>query len=629
MVRRLLGMTVTSVAMLLSPAADASHQGAARVVVLNGSDPNLPAFISIDQAMRADLTAPGRPPVEIFSETLDMMRFPGADFEAEMMALLRKKYGRHPIDAVVAVAPAALDFAERHRQELWPRAAIVFHSVPDEVLRARPAARGTVGVLVHHDVSGTLDLALRLRPQTRRVVVVSGVGDFDRMMREIAQNQLSAYETRLTVEHWSGGAFGEVKAAIGKLPPDAVVIYLSIFRDGNGQTFVPRSALTELSAASSVPVFGAVESFVGKGIAAGSVDSLEARGRRAAVLVREALAAARTGVLPVSPAPTSICSADARELRRWNLDADLLPDGCRVVNVEVSPWIRYRWQIVTGLAIIVSQFALIAALLFQRRRRLRAEDEVQATRADLVHATRLATMGELTASIAHEIKQPLSAILTNADTAELLLESENPSLEEVQQILAEIRRDDFRACEVISRLRDLLGKHEMRRLPIDLNDTIAEALQILAPEARRRGVAVTASRVPVPPVSADRVHIQQVVVNLVLNALDAVTSANGSERRVIVRVGRASDGAEVSVEDNGPGIDPSIKTRLFESFATTKSTGMGLGLSIARSIVEAHGGRIWAENTGGGAIFRFVLPVAAGDVKREGAGAAAAFEGSA
>jgi len=228
----------------------------------------------------------------------------------------------------------------------------------------------------------------------------------------------------------------------------------------------------------------------------------------------------------------------------------------------------------------------------------------------LAHAARLASMGEITASIAHEIKQPLSAILAHADTAELLLDAETPPLGEIQRILGEIRRDDVRASDVITRLRDLLGKHTIERRPLDLNAAIGDALRVVDAEAQRRDVTIATEFAPMlPPIVGDRVHLQQVVLNLVLNAMDAVAEVEAGARRIVVGTWILSNGVEIRVADNGSGIDPAIASQLFESFATTKTHGLGLGLSIARTIVEAHGGTIdVAAGEPGRTIVRVVLP---------------------
>jgi PAS domain S-box-containing protein len=239
--------------------------------------------------------------------------------------------------------------------------------------------------------------------------------------------------------------------------------------------------------------------------------------------------------------------------------------------------------------------------------------QIEEARRELAHAARLAMVGELTASIAHEINQPLGAILSNADAAEMLLESSPAPLEEVRQILADIRKDDVRASEVIRRLRALLHKREMEAQPVDLNDTIQEVLRLVRGEAGRRVVAVEANlATDLPLVRGDKVHLQQVLLNLLLNGMEAMADAPGV-RRITVRSSVDGNGlVEIAVSDTGPGIGADQLPRLFDPFFSTKKEGMGLGLSIARSLVEAHGGRIWAgDNPDRGVTFRFTLPTRA------------------
>jgi signal transduction histidine kinase len=243
-----------------------------------------------------------------------------------------------------------------------------------------------------------------------------------------------------------------------------------------------------------------------------------------------------------------------------------------------------------------------------------AEDGLVRAQAEAAHASRLALVGELTASIAHELNQPLGAILSNSDAAELLLESAGPQLDDIRQILADIRRDDLRASEVIKHLRALLRKREVELLPLDLNEVVADALRLVDGESRRRGIEVeTELSAVLPAVRGDKTQLQQVLLNLVLNGMEAMAESSAAKRRLTVQTaGDPNEEAEVAVTDTGPGISPDRLPRLFDAFFTTKEYGMGLGLSIARSIIESHGGRIWAEkNTDGGAVFRFTLPNAA------------------
>jgi two-component system sensor kinase FixL len=231
---------------------------------------------------------------------------------------------------------------------------------------------------------------------------------------------------------------------------------------------------------------------------------------------------------------------------------------------------------------------------------------------DLAHASRLAAVGELSASIAHEINQPLGAILSNADAAEMLLESESPPLEEVRKILGDIRNDDLRAGEIIRHMRLLTRKRAMKMEPLDANEVAQEVVSLMEPEARRRNVSLCAELAATPPtIFGDRVHLQQVLMNLLLNGMEAMAGTPQAERHLSVRTATNGDQrVEISVTDSGQGIRPEKLPQVFESFFTTKENGMGLGLAIVRSIIDAHQGRIYAKNNSDrGATFGFDLPI--------------------
>jgi signal transduction histidine kinase len=244
--------------------------------------------------------------------------------------------------------------------------------------------------------------------------------------------------------------------------------------------------------------------------------------------------------------------------------------------------------------------------------RKRVELEAQQTRQDLAHFTRVSTMGELTASLAHELSQPLTGILANAQAAQRLLAATPPNLDEVRAGLADIVADDRRAGAIIRRLRELLKKGEARRVCLDLNALVGEVVTLVGHDALIRGVAIAVDFDPaLPLLSADRVQLQQVVLNLLMNAMEAMAGTADAARSVVVRT-QCLDGqaAHVSIKDWGAGIAGDAAARIFEPFYTTKSDGMGMGLSIARSIVEAHGGRIWATNNPtGGATFHFTVAI--------------------
>jgi C4-dicarboxylate-specific signal transduction histidine kinase len=262
------------------------------------------------------------------------------------------------------------------------------------------------------------------------------------------------------------------------------------------------------------------------------------------------------------------------------------------------------------VSIILLQGALIWSLAMQSRRRRRAEAELAAQSAEMAQVGRMATVGALTASIAHEINQPMGAILSNTEAAQMMLDQGTLEPAKLREILADIRAEDLRASEVIRGLRKLLARSEWRPIALELNTQVAEALRHVAFEAARRGVRmVPAFDGEVPVVMGDAVQLQQVVINLVINAMDAVANLPEPAREVRVGTRVRAKGAEIAVADRGPGFAPEDAQRLFQSNFTTKKDGMGLGLAIVRAIAEMHRGRVSYEpNQPRGAIFRVWLP---------------------
>jgi C4-dicarboxylate-specific signal transduction histidine kinase len=285
----------------------------------------------------------------------------------------------------------------------------------------------------------------------------------------------------------------------------------------------------------------------------------------------------------------------------------LMPDGSmKHLRVVGRPWIKGesgRFEFVGAVTDITERKRAEEALR-------QKEVSLRETQTELAHVGRVTTMGELAASFAHEVKQPLVGVVTNASASLRFLSRDSPNLVEASEAIRAIIRDGNRAADVVSRMRSLFKKAPPAKELLNVNEAVEEVVILMRGEARRQRAALrTELAANLPSVMADRVQIQQVVMNLILNGLEAMSEVEDRERDLVIRTQRSEgDQVRVAVQDSGVGIDPLKVEPIFDAFHTTKPGGMGMGLSISRSIVESHGGRLWATaNDGPGATFQFSL----------------------
>ncbi len=282
--------------------------------------------------------------------------------------------------------------------------------------------------------------------------------------------------------------------------------------------------------------------------------------------------------IKIEPIGFSSPKYDWREIRRWGISESNLPRGSNVLFREPSIWKRYSWQLAVIGSVILVEGVLIGGLLHERRRRHLAEVESRQRMAELAHVHRYSAAGELATSVAHELSQPLGSILANAETAELMLKGDTPDLVEVREILADIRRDDQRASEVIRRLRGVLKKTPFEMIDIDLNETVREVIRLVGAMARGRDIALRYAATSVDlRVKGDAVQLQQVILNLIINAMDAITQAKAGEREVNVTTSLSAACAEIRVSDTGPGMAAGDLKNVFKSFFHHKAAGHGHG----------------------------------------------------
>lgn len=453
-----------------------------RIVILNATDPNLPAFLALDSAAREAINAGRMQPVELYAESLDMHRFQRERLEIELVSLLRKKYRKLKVDVVMAAAPIALEFAQRNLAAVWPGATIVFHSVLQTVLSERRLDTRTIGIPVQLEFGQTLDLALALRPGTRRIAIVAGVAEPDKRHLELARNSLERYTEKLDIEYLVGLPIAETVEAVRALPADSIVLYLTVFRDGAGAPQVPRDVLKRIAAVSPAAVFGVFETYLGAGIAAGSIVSYKEQGRLVGELVARVLNGEDPAAIGVQMPVAAGCIADWRQLRQWNVDTKLLPANCEFRFREVTVWDQYHWPIMLTLAVILAQAALIVALTLQHRKLRQTQDalhgeygrrsEVEVIAADLrsrlARFSKTRSLGTMATTIAHEISQPLIAIQNYAQAVRRRLLANTELDAKLIELVAKIEGQAGRAGAITQRVRALVNHDEPTLHPVAL-----------------------------------------------------------------------------------------------------------------------------------------------------------------
>jgi PAS domain S-box-containing protein len=838
-------------------------QGTKRVLIISGGSRIAPGFMLVDQHLLEALGSIGSVQVEVHAENLDLVRFPDERSQRIFSEYLEAKYAHHPPDLIILVYVSNLRTLGKVLSEVFPKIPVIAAGFTEESLTPDQFGISFTGFAHRVNPSATLELMRRLQPNVRRVVVVSGTAETDRLVLERVKVAAQQFREQFEFEFWDHLTLLQLRQALSQLPETTAVLYGRFFRDAAGQAVISSQVGQWIPQWANVPVYVMTATSVGTGAVGGSVVNIETFAKRAGELARRILTGTDVRILPFEVRTDSVATFDWRALQRWHIPESRLPAGSVVRFKPPSTWQQYRWYVIIAIIIFLMQGAIIADLLLQRRRRQRLEAELQENqdlmdlaasagemglwsrdlktgelwanshlrrlfgvgpseaivlndllarihpedrtrvitdvesaqiagvrfegefrttlpegaerwvvargktvknglgkrrmgvvlditerkraeeslreseerfrmmansapvmiwmsgtdelytffnkgwldftgrtlerelengwvqgvhaedldrclevyhqsfdaqreftmeyrlrrydgeyrwvldrgapriesdgtflgyigsciditerkqaetesimhRQELAHVTRVSTMGELAASLAHELNQPLTAILSNAQAAQRFLSGKASDVEEVREILSDIVEDNKRAGEVIRRMRALVKKEEFEFSSLDLGEIIQEIVTLVHSDAvlRNVGIRLDVDR-NLPQTMGDKIQLQQVLLNLLLNAFDAMTDCPADEREVLVRT--ELDGRNMirtSVSDCGTGLTSDRLDKIFEPFFTTKRDGLGMGLSISRSIIEAHGGRLWAENNqSSGATFSFTLPV--------------------
>jgi signal transduction histidine kinase len=564
----------------------------------------------MEHSVREEMLMHSTNQIEFFTENLDASRFPNTIYHREFKDYLKNKYAGQNLDLIIEFMARDFTLADELPSSVDSNLPAVFVAVNELEVPGSFAQRRITGIVQRFDIQGTLKFIFHLQPETRRVVVVGGISKSDQIILDRIK-KVTELVDGVKFEFWTNRPVSEIRRAAGTLPEDTVILLSPVERDVTGQPFYTSQVAQMLAPSASVPIFVLGAGSIGSGALGGSVVNLESLGTSAGKLAVQVLDGTPVSRIPIEVQTNGTPMVDWRALKRWNIKQSRLPVGCVIHYRPISLWEEHQVLFVSTGMVLLAQGITITALLLQLKQRRRAEAEIQLQQMELTHVTRISMMGQLTSALTHELNQPLGAILRNAEAAEILLQNEQPDLEEIRAILADIRRDDNRAGNVIDRMRALLKRRNLVSSHLDLRSLIEDTVALAQPDAKARQIKITAQFSPqLPAAQGDRVHVQQVLLNLILNGMDAMTAIPKARRLLVIRVGETKNGnLQVAVNDHGTGIAPGDAAHIFEPFFTTKPAGMGMGLAISRTIIKAHGGDIWMESKAmEGTTFTFILP---------------------
>jgi len=579
-----------------------------QVLVIFSDDPSQTWIRDLTDGFQLASSDGGENAPAWYFEYLDAVRFQDEGHTSEFRTSIRDKYRDRHLDLVIAVASNAIKLLADARDELWPDVPVLFANYAGAVPLEASAMANASSLSFEYGFDTALLTAKAVFPNVSTVAVSSGSSAAERTRESDVDREIR--RAGLTFLDVAPTSAADAKVKVSRLPDQSILFLAGGQLDESGVAIPSWQLCQMLSAAANRPTIMLGGQFLGCGIVGGLMRDFVKIGH---VIGERGIASAseHPGGHEVVPfASISTLKYDARQLERWGVNERRLPPGSIIAFRDPSLWRDYRGEVLAFSAALAIQLALIAGLLYERRARRRAEIDSRRNLSLAANIDRRASIAALTGSIAHELNQPLGAILHNAQAAEMLIASNRATPADLQEILRDIRSQDVRATEIVQRHRTMLAKHEVRQETIDLFATVRESLALIAHDAARRQVHVDTKLPSGPcPVVGDKVLLQQVVVNLVVNAMDAMAATPPASKHVVIGHAMTVESVEISIQDNGSGLLPELDGRLFEPFVSTKSDGIGIGLTITRSIVDMHGGTIDARNNpGSGATFRFSLP---------------------
>jgi signal transduction histidine kinase/ABC-type uncharacterized transport system substrate-binding protein len=583
-----------------------------QVLLLHSFGRDFKPWSEYARTIRMELNQQSPWPLDITEHSLVTARSPDEDPEVPFVDYLRALFAKRSPNIIVSIGAPAAAFVQRHRQQLFATTPMVFTAVDQRRVQYSSLTANDAVVAVRINYLAAVENILQVLPDTKDVLVVVGVSPIEKFWKAAIAKEVEPLANRIKLSWTDELSFEELLRQASALPSQSAIFWELMIVDAAGVVHEGGTPLARLHAVANAPIFSYDESFFGNEIVGGPLLRPADSSRQTAAVAIRILNGEKPSEIKVPVVQFASPMFDWRQMQRWGISESRLPPESEIYFRNPTLWEQYRWQILLIASVIFIQSALIVDLLYEHRRRQRAEAQSLQRVNELARMNRFATAGELSASIAHEVRQPLSAISVSGEAGLRWLKRQKPNLDEVRMALEAVVKESHHADDVLKSVRAMFKQESTARTKVNLNDLIQQVIAVAKGPIESNNIVVETNLTDSVPaiVMADPVQLQQVIFNLVMNAVEAM-SHSGETRVLRLRTepGPART-VVVRVVDSGPRVDPKVVNKMFQPFFTTKSSGMGMGLSICKTIVEAHGGQLTASaNNPRGMEFKITLPL--------------------
>jgi signal transduction histidine kinase len=579
---------------------------------------NLPAYHYMLEGFKSEFYEGNDEAYNLQIEYLDINRLQNRDYAKDIVDLYNEKYKETPIDLLISIGPWTYPVLKTYglkALENTPTIAIENDNLISYALNSGPS-QNFLEIKLKYNFSKTLKTAFDLFPNNKNVYIISGCSALDDYYLSLVKKGAKDFINSHHFIFITGISMDSTLQIAEKIPRNSIVFVPIYASDIKNVPFSTPEAVNIIANHSGAPVFPVFDNFIKrKGGIGGYVFSYTNVGKEIGKAARQMLNGKSANDITIHENSFYQNIYDWQQLKKWDLlDSKAIPSNSIFYNKDISFLSEYKWYLVGVLVFLLSQTLLIGYLIKLNRRQrevTKQKLETEILHRELIREDRISNMAELTASLSHELNQPLTAILYNAQAGKRFLKSGKLDLKQAEEIFDNIIDDDKRAGGIIGSVKSLMKLENRDMENVNLNSLILETVNIVHSDtvAQRIKLKLKLDTGPVF-VYGDKIQLQQVLMNFIKNAAIAMENNDPENKILEIRLHLNKGSATVSIRDTGPGIDDSIKEKLFKPFVTTRKNGFGIGLTISRSIIIRHKGEIWADNiVDGGADFSFRLQI--------------------